>query len=357
MSDQGYYGGSAALVPVDGQMAVPGGGTARAEFGALEVHRATEVSSSALVAQAQAEVQSRYIVALQRPRNVLDARSRMLAECKRAGFAEVAIYRKPIGGGKAAEGLSIRFAEVALRAWRNVHVSKVVIADDDQKRTVRVTATDLESNVAESVDVVVEKFVERKQLRDGQRPIRSRVNSYGDLVHLVPADEGSMLTKQKAEVAKAKREVVLALIPGDILEECRAQVRHTQQSEIKDDPTVALKRLCDAFAGLNVRVVDLEEYLGHSIENASPAEIEELRGVHVVLREGEANWPEILQAKVDQGSKDQKGAALRQRIRSRAEEASKKKRNGRGKGAPTPRPSDPGAGSEDEPQERDPDQA
>lgn len=327
----------------NGAAMVPAGTVARQGFDGMELARSADVGQAALTAAATAEVQARYLVALQRPRNDMDARRRMLDECRRPSFADVAIYRKPIGGGKTAEGMSIRFAEAAMRAWGNVYVSKVVVSDDDMTRTVRVTAVDLESNNAEAVDVRIDKTVERKMLKAGEQPLRTRINSRGELVYIVLADEGSLLVKQKAEVAKAKREVVMGLIPGDIVEDCRDQVRQTQRSRDAADPKAARKRLCDAFAEIGVSAANLEEFLGHALDGASPAEMDELRGVFVLVREGGATWPEVVQTKAGgSGGDDKKAEALRQKIAAKTTEQRKKG----ARGAPPPPAAAPAPPSE-----------
>ncbi|XXX79259.1 hypothetical protein WMF30_10835 [Sorangium sp. So ce134] len=315
--------------------------TARQEFGAQELARAADVGVAALAAQARAEVEARYVMALQRPRNWLNARAALLAECDRPGFAEVAWFRKPIGGGKTADGLSIRFAEAAHRAAGNIHVAKTVVYDDIEKRTVRVMATDLESNISESVDVTIEKTVERRSLKSGQKPLRSRVNSYGEVVHIVPGTEGEILTKQKAEVAKAKREVVLGLIPGDIIEECKRRILDTQERRDASDPQAAIKKICDAFAKIGVKPSDLEQFLGHRIDASSPAEIAKLRAAFVCVQDGEATWGEVLAAERGEtpgGAKvDPRAAKLKEKL----EAAGKKKPAGKGAAPPPPPPSQP----------------
>ena len=70
-----------------------------------------ETTAGALAAQAKAAVEARYIMAMQRPRDWDQVRLSLLKECDRTNFAEVAIYRKPVGQG--IEGPSIRFAEAA----------------------------------------------------------------------------------------------------------------------------------------------------------------------------------------------------------------------------------------------------
>ncbi len=74
----------------------------------------------ALAAKEIASVQARYVMAAARPRSWMEARTRILRECERPGFAEAAWYSKPIGAGKSVGGLSIRFAEAAARYAGNV---------------------------------------------------------------------------------------------------------------------------------------------------------------------------------------------------------------------------------------------
>jgi hypothetical protein len=109
-----------------------GGGAAlqRVGFGTQEIVEQRETQGSALAARAQAEVQARYIVALQRPRNVEDFRIRLLEHCKRAGFAAIASYEKPVGGEKI-RGPSIRFVETALQEYSNVLPEETITYDDD----------------------------------------------------------------------------------------------------------------------------------------------------------------------------------------------------------------------------------
>ena len=62
--------------------------------------------SAALEAQVRAQVQARYTLAISKPRDLDQVRQRILKECRRPGFAEVAMYSKPVGRSKI-EGLSI----------------------------------------------------------------------------------------------------------------------------------------------------------------------------------------------------------------------------------------------------------
>jgi len=283
------------MVPVG-----PAGVTLRDDGqGGREIVRASETTTAAASTGAEMEVRARYAMARQFPRSDDTARIRLLSDCSRVQFADVAIYSKPIGNGKQAKGLSIRFAEAARSRWGNLYVRSVVVLDDPEKQILRVSATDLETNNTEETDVLIEKTVERRLLKDGQIAIRSRINSTGDLVYVVQADEGAFLTKRKAEEAKAKRQVILAMIPGDILDECKAKVAVTQRNRDAADPTAAKKALFDGFASIGIIPTEIEnKYLGHSVDIITPDEMIELRAVYAALRDGEVkSWTDVVEAK------------------------------------------------------------
>ena len=85
------------------------------------------------------------------------------------------MYSKPVGRGRIT-GLSVRFAEEAVRSMGNLDVSTPVVYDDPHKLIVRVSVTDLEANAIYSHDVTVVKTVERRSLKDGQAALSVRQN-------------------------------------------------------------------------------------------------------------------------------------------------------------------------------------
>ena len=111
------------MTPENGQMIVrPQGGGAEKSvtrgFGSTEA-LTRDTAAVAVAERAKAEVQARYIVAMQRPRDVDEARVRILDHCKRRRFAEAARYAKPIGK-ESIRGPSIRFVEAALQEYGNI---------------------------------------------------------------------------------------------------------------------------------------------------------------------------------------------------------------------------------------------
>lgn len=280
-------------------------------FGSSAVVRANETSSTAVAAQARAQIEARYIVAMKNPRNWDQVRFKLLSECSRPGFAEVARYSKPVAGSKI-EGPSIRFAEAALRCMTNISPSSVVIWDDEEKRIIRVSVTDIESNLTYEQDVVVAKTVERQRLQDGQQALSSRTNSSGKTTYTVRATEDDLLNKQAAQVSKALRTQALRLLPGDILEECMDTVLETQRKRDAADPAAAKKKILDAFAKIGVTPKQLAEYLGHDTAQIVEAEMAELRAVFAAIQQGEATWQAVMATK--KGGDEESGSAAQKAV-------------------------------------------
>lgn len=250
-----------------------------------------ETATAAFAAQQKALVESRYIIALQRPRDWDLVRSKMIKDAKRPSFAAVARYHKPIG--KGVEGPSIRFVEAALRNMGNLITETNTLFDDAEKRIVRVTVTDFESNVIYSQDVTITKTVERKSLKQGDTPISSRLNSYGQMTYLLPATDDDILNKQNALISKAVRTLGLRVIPGDLVDEAMRVVLDTQSKEDARDPDTAKRNLLDSFASVGVSATHIKEYLGHNADSLTPKELTELRAIYAAIKEGETTWKAI----------------------------------------------------------------
>lgn len=277
----------------------------REEFGASQLATTGETAAAVVAAQATAEIQARYVMAMKNPRDLDNVRIKLLKECDRPSFAEVAIYHKPIGSG--VEGLSIRFAEAAIRCMGNIAIDTIVVFDDPYKRILRVSVVDIENNVPYSTEITIEKTVERKNPKQGTTILGTRENSRGELVYLVPATEDELLNKINALLSKAIRTNGMRHVPGDIADECKAKLYRVRADKDAKDPEAARKRIADGFAELNVLPSGLKEYLGHDLGTSTPAEMSELRGVYTLLREGEMSWAEVLEAKKATRKTDENG--------------------------------------------------
>lgn len=259
-----------------------------------------EMATTQTAELARATTEAQYLVALKRPRNEDVALQRMLRECKRPSFSDVAVYSIPIAGQRI-EGLTIRFAEAAARVWGNLSVTQTITYDDGKKRIVRVMVVDLESNATMTGEVVVELVVRRRSPGD-REVLGVQRNSKGEQSYLVACDErdASMLTA--SAVSKLLRTLVLRLIPGWVLDECRAQLDATAQDKAAQDPDGQRRAMVAAFGDLNVPADQLAEYLGHDLATATPAEVVQLKRVYVGIRDAGAIWSDQLAQRVSERS-------------------------------------------------------
>lgn len=258
------------------------------------VARTGETAATAQAAQAKAMVEARYVIAMRQPRDLDTVREKLLKECRRPSFAEVARYNKPIG--KGVVGPSIRFAEAAIRYMGNIDVQVPTIYDDREKRIVEISVVDLETNSAYSTQVTIEKTVERKVAKQTDVVLRSRLNSRNETVYLIEATEDDILNKQNALISKAMRTNGLRLIPGDIVEECMDLVVETQKKKDADDPDAAKRKVFDNFGTIGVKVDQLKSYLGHNGDTLTPKELIDLRALYAAIKDGETTWREAMES-------------------------------------------------------------
>ena len=206
----------------DNQTITPGM-VKRESFGATEIQASGGMQDNAMAAAMQAQIMARCTMAMRRPRKWVQVRAEVLRECQRQEFAEVAMYALP-RGGKTIDGLSIRFAEMAMRAMTNLHAESNIIYDDPSKRMLQVDVSDLESNVTFSIQLIVEKTVERSSAKGNV--ISQRQNSQGKPVYVVRATDDEVQQKCAVLISKALRTHVLRILPGDIQDDAKATIQN-----------------------------------------------------------------------------------------------------------------------------------
>ena len=269
---------------------------ASANFGGALAMSASENNALAMATQQKAIVEARYMMAMARPRDLDVVRQKLLKDAKRSSFARVALYHKPVGK-TGIEGPSIRFVEAALRAMTNILTETMTIAEDENRRVVRVACSDLETNTYYSQDVTITKTVERSSCPQGEKPLRIRTNSFGKPVYVLRATDDDILNKQNALISKAVRTIGLRLIPGDIMDEAEFWVKDTLKKDAFQNPDQVKNNIIDSFGKIGVQVDGLKEYLGHDLSTASPAELNTLRMIYKTIDDGETTWNAVLNNK------------------------------------------------------------
>lgn len=283
---------------------------------ATDIDRSSEVSAVAMAAAAKAQIEAKLVMAMHRPRSYDVARERLLETCRRPGFADKSVYKKPQGKafnedtGKWEQnyirGLSVRFAEEAARNWGNIDITAKTIYDDDERMVVEVTATDLETIATESDSAIITKRIERKGQKNGGAPqgrdvIGVRLNSYGDKVYICRATDDEVMTRAQAAKAKLRRNLILALLPIDLKDEAREVCEATSKREAESGLPDKRARMIEAFGQLKppVSADALSKYLGHDVRQCTVQEALDLKQVMTALSEGSAKWEDFLESKLD----------------------------------------------------------
>jgi len=347
-NDNGQQPGTALARAPQAGMAIRQEGT-----GSQELAVVGDMNQTQAIAEVRARIEAEHYLAKRFPRDLDLARTRILADCRRPKFAEKARYKKPQGKKKNeetgqweksfVEGPSIRFVESAIRAMGNLVQEARTVYDDPDRRKILIIVRDLESNAAMSAEVVIEKTVERRDVRgrDPQDVITSRKNSYNETVYIVRATEEELTVKQAALVSKAIRTVGLRLIPADLVEEAMEEVIATQAKADKSDPDSARKKLVDAFVSVGVQPDALKAYLGHDLAASSPAEMQDLRAIYAGIHGGETTWKEIM-ASVTEQPDDAKGATKVDELKAKLAAKGKGAKGGTGEPPATPTPNSNG---------------
>lgn len=127
------------------------------------------------------------------------------------------IYSRPVGGGKFAEGLSVRTAEIVGACYGNLRVGAMIVEQTERYVTARGFAHDLESNFASSCEVI-----ESTVKKDGK-----------------PYDERMRVVIAKSALAKARRDATFQVVPKAL---CKPIESAARAVALGDASTLASRR-------------------------------------------------------------------------------------------------------------------
>jgi hypothetical protein len=168
--------------------------------------------------------------------------------------------------------------------WGNNRYGLEIVRDDEKSRQIRGWAWDLETNTKVSAEDDFRKLIQRKG-RNGQPTTWVR------------PDERDLRELTNRRGAICVRNSVLQLLPKDLIEDALEKCRETLRTQAQKDPDAARKKIILAFSELNATPVMLEAKLGHSLSEASPAEIAELRSIYKSIIDGNSSWAEYVKPK------------------------------------------------------------
>jgi len=262
----------------------------------------TQAGSNNLAVEAQrvvAEIHGAITAARAYPRDQKFAMDRIIMECTRPGLAEAAVYAYP-RGGEMVSGPSIRLAEAVARQWGNIQFGINELASNPEETLMQAFAWDLETNVREVRTFSVPKF---RHSRKGKTRLEDPRDIY----------------EQNANMgARRMRGCILAVIPGDVVEQAVQQCMLTQQNSV-GAPGEVLGRMVEAFESeFSVSAGAVAKRLGHRLDATTTAEVLALKRIYQSLRDGMASPGDYFDLEAGNGngqnrsksSADALGAAL-----------------------------------------------
>ena len=245
-----------------------------------EATMATEAGTAAAVAREQSEVAGAIEAARAAPRNEAASYTRIIASCRRPGFAEVSRYSFP-RGDTTIEGPSIDLAREIARCWGNMRCGIRIVSQDDEFVHIKGFAHDTETNNCAEYEDKFRKLIQRK--RDGKT------------VWIEP-DERDLRELTNRRGAICLRNAILQLIPPDIVADAMATAKETLTAaaagEVKQDRPASIRRMCVGFSDLGVSAAALEHYLGHGLDVVTDEELSDLRGVYKSVKDGNSRREE-----------------------------------------------------------------
>jgi hypothetical protein len=216
------------------------------------VGQTTAVEQARAVAEVAAAVQ----VAQQNPRDMNRAWAEMRASCGRIALASRAFYSVPNRGS----GPSVHLARELARIWGNLDYGVHELHRDDTagKSEVRAFAWDQQTNVRSSRTLQVPHA--RMRGRDRQPLV----------------DLSDIYLNNQNVGARAVRESIFTVLPADFVAEAQDICRQTIE---KGDGQPLDKRIADmlsAFAGIGVKVPQIETKLGRKRGQWTAADVADL---------------------------------------------------------------------------------
>lgn len=211
------------------------------------------------------EIQAALVIAASRPRNTLKAVEKILNACQRVRLAENALYQYARGGSKIS-GPSIRLAECIAQYWGNMNFGFRELENKEGKSTVEAFAWDLENNTKRSVIFTVEH----------KRYTRKGVTFLND-----PRDIYENVANQASRRVRA---CILAIVPGDVIEEAVDQCEKTLQTNLQLNAD-NIKKMLDKFLNeFGVERRQIEQKIQSKINAIAPAQFIALRNIYNSLK-------------------------------------------------------------------------
>ena len=251
----------------------------------LQLTTPTPAKSSALGSVLESreaqQVQVAMLAAKRFPRDEKAALDRILNSCSRESLAAVSQYQFARGGTDIS-GPSIRLAEAIAQQWGNLEcgwreIDRHKDSDGVGVSVVESYAWDMESNCR------VPRVFNIRHWRDTKKG-GYKIEDERDIYELCAN-----------QAARRLRACILAVIPGDIVEEAMKQCDATQSAKADTGPD-AQKKILAAFEAFKVSRSQIEAKIQRRLDAITPAQVVTLRKILASLKDGistAGDWFEV----------------------------------------------------------------
>lgn len=236
---------------------------------------------SVLESREAQQVQVAMLAAKRFPRDEKAALDRILNSCSRESLAAVSQYQFARGGTDIA-GPSIRLAEAIAQQWGNLEcgwreIDRHKDSDGVGVSVVEAYAWDMESNCR------VPRVFNIRHWRDTKKG-GYKIEDERDIYELCAN-----------QAARRLRACILAVIPGDIVEEAMRQCDATLSAKADTGPD-AQKKILAAFEPFKVTKAQIEAKIQRRLDAITPAQVVTLRKILASLKDGMSSpgdWFEV----------------------------------------------------------------
>lgn len=247
----------------------------------------TSAMAGAIQGREAQNAQIAMLAAKRFPRDEKDAIDRILNSCSRESLAAVAIYQYS-RGGTDIQGPSVRLAEAIAQHWGNIEsgwreIERQKGHDGVGVSVIEAFAWDLQSNYRVPRVFTVRHWRDTKK---GGYPL---------------TDERDIYELCANQAARRVRACLLAVIPGDVVEEAQRQCDITLNAKADTSPE-AQKKIVEAFGAVGVTRAQIEARIQRRMDAITPAQVVQLRKILSSLKDGMSkpeDWFPVDNAPID----------------------------------------------------------
>ena len=236
--------------------------------------RPTAVAETSGARQSQsrelAEMQTKYLMAQQFPRDERKAMDGIINAFSRPGLAERSQYQFARSGGDIA-GPSIHAAQAIAQQWGNVEfgwreVSRGMGYDGVPFSEVEAFAYDLQSRVPSRIQFIAKHW---RDTRSGGYKLKEERDIYELCANMAQ---------------RRKRACILAILPQDVIDAAMEQAALTLRTKA-DTSADAMHKMVEAFLAFGVTKEQIEKRIQRRLDAITPTQVVMLKRIYASLRD------------------------------------------------------------------------